>query len=174
MYDSVTSSDIPPGVAMVAGYVDGAYAWSAADWARHLNATLVRITVTGATLNADVADVENGDLTPDQGGAWVKQMLSAGKIPTLYFSASQNAAIDAAVAAHGVGPNDGWLKWVANWTGSPPAQRFGIADQYANPATSGGHYDLARRRSRPDRQYEPARLGRGLHRRPAPQYLRHL
>jgi hypothetical protein len=143
MYDSITSGDIPLGRQMVAGYVDGTYAWTPADWARHLSSTQVRITVTGATLDADVADVENGDLTAAQGADWVKRMLAAGKRPTLYFSASRNAEIDAAVSAAGVGPDDGWMKWSANWTGVVPGAPYGIAEQYANPGTSGGHYDLS-------------------------------
>lgn len=143
MYDSVTSHDIPASAQMVAGYVDGLYAWSLLDWELHLGATKVRITVTGATLDAHVADVERGDLTPAQGAQWAKAMIAAGKTPALYFSRSQFGAVNAAMLAEGIDSSH-WTVWAADWTGQPHLLPGTYATQYADPAYgSGGHYDLS-------------------------------
>lgn len=72
MYDSTTASDIPADAEIVAGYVDGRYAWSDADWARFPNAVKVRISVFGS-LDADVLDVEPSDATPADAAVWVAQ-----------------------------------------------------------------------------------------------------
>ena len=83
MYDSVTSRDIPVGVQMVAGYVDGRYAWTAADWGRHAKSRPVRITVTGQSLTAHVIDIENGAATMAMAIAWAKRKLAAKQIPII-------------------------------------------------------------------------------------------
>jgi hypothetical protein len=62
---------------MYAGYVDGAYAWSAADFAQHPRAAHVRITVLpgpagfGDYQAASIVDVERGALTPYQARQFV-------------------------------------------------------------------------------------------------------
>lgn len=146
MLDSVTSADIPQLTPLVAGYVDGIYAWTYNDWARHGSAILVRITVTGNTLDAHVADVENGDLTPDQGAAWMVRKIARGDTPCLYFSRSAFGAVHAAALAAGVQDNQ-WTQWVADWTCVAPTQAIvsgqNYAIQYGNPACTGGHYDIS-------------------------------
>jgi len=142
MYDSVTAADIPRTALMVAGYVDGAYAWTAGDWAYHGAAVHVRITVTGNTLDAHVADVENGDLTPAQGAAWLARKKAAGQLGCLYFSQGNWPAVAAAAKAAGLGPND-WTQWPASWTGAVPSLANNYAIQYDHPPHSGGHYDLS-------------------------------
>lgn len=142
MYDSVTSHDIPAGAQMVAGYVDGAYAWSLLDWELHLGATKVRITVTGATLDAHVADVETGDLTPALGAEWGRRMLAAGKYPVLYFSLGLWPQVKAAIEAAGLQTGQ-FGAWVALWDGVAQLQPGWLAKQYAHPPGSGGHYDLS-------------------------------
>jgi hypothetical protein len=142
MYDSVTSHDIPQGVQMVAGYVDGAYAWSAFDWALHPGAVKVRITVGSGTLDAHVADVETGDFTPAQGAAWAKAKLARGETPYLYFSLSQEQNIINALRAIGVDHMKVGF-WTAEWTGVPHFAGGATITQYDHPPHSGGHYDLS-------------------------------
>lgn len=143
MYDSVTCTDIPQGVEMVAFYVDGAYAWSDACLQRFPGARKVGITVTGATLDANVADVENGDLSPAQGAAWLARKKAAGQIGTLYFSLGNWPAVHAAALAAGLSDAGEWLTWVAKWDGVAALSPGWTAKQYANPTLSGHHYDLS-------------------------------
>lgn len=142
MADSVTSADIPSGFPLVGYYVDGLYAWSDADRRRHQASILVGITVTGATLDAQVADVENGDLTAAEGAAWARRKHDAGQFPWLYFSYSRFGEVAAAVHAAGV-PDNAWAAWIALWDGVNQLLPNNSLKQYANPTLSGGHYDLS-------------------------------
>jgi hypothetical protein len=142
MYDSTNPYDIPRTAHAVAGYVDGRYAWPQAGWDWHGAPLKVRITVTGQTLNAHVADVENGDLTPAQGAAWLKRKKAAGQIGALYFSRGLLSTVVAAVRAEGLGPAD-WTIWEADWTAVPHLRDSAYAVQYDHPPHSGGHYDLS-------------------------------
>lgn len=144
MADSVTARDIPVGkFDLVAGYVDGLYKWSDADWALHASSQHVRITVLGTVDGADVADVENGDLTPDEAAAWAARVIYAGRTPALYFSRSAFGAVNAAMVAAGINPSQ-WTVWAADWTGSPHILPGTYATQWADPAYgSGGHFDVS-------------------------------
>lgn len=127
---------------LVAGYVDGAYAWTSDGWSHHGGVTHVRIACFSTTLDADVLDVEAGCSTVDQAGEWLKYHVEHGEWRVLYFSQSLYPSLRAAVLAHGVG-DDQWGKWVANWDGVQDLNPAWIAKQFANPALSGGHYDLS-------------------------------
>lgn len=143
MADSVTASDIPVGqFDFVAGYVDGAYAWSGADWKLHDQSRHIRIAVSPYTHDADVLDVEQGDATPEQAGNWLRVEVDAGRWKVLYFSAANFAAVHAAALANGV-QDDQWGQWVADWDGVAVLPPGPVAKQYANPTLSGGHYDLS-------------------------------
>lgn len=146
LYDSTTASDIPANAQLVAGYVDGAYAWSKADWARFNipDSQKITITVFGGQMAA-VCDCETGDLTPDQAAAWIQQY--PGNI--VYCNLSTAPAVVKAMQNAGltVGPNPQFYLWIADWTGqahipSVPGAIV-VACQYADPVTSGGHYDLS-------------------------------
>jgi hypothetical protein len=143
MYDSVTAADIPRGALMVAGYVDGAYAWTEADWNLHAKARWVRITVGSGTLDADVADVENGDYTPATAAAWGKRKLARGDAPGYYISESRLPQLYAALSAAGMDPYKGHVVWVALWDGVYAQWDGATAKQYQHPPGSGGHYDLS-------------------------------
>jgi len=140
MADSVTSADIPSGFQMVAGYLDGRYAWSAADWRRHQASVLVHIVVNPANNAGDVLDVEPGDATPAQALGWVRMRRKAGAIPALYASRSVVPTIEAIFKSAGE-PFPLW--WIAEWTGVPHQVGGSIATQYDHPPHSGGHYDLS-------------------------------
>lgn len=142
MYDSITPTDIPLSAQMVAGYVDGLYAWPDSGWLRFPKARKVGITVTGQTLDANVADVETGDLTPAQGADWGRRMLAAGKYPVLYFSLGLWPQIKAAIEALHLQTGQ-FGAWVALWDGTTEINAGWLAHQYAHPPGSGGHFDLS-------------------------------
>ncbi|MDE3112730.1 MAG: hypothetical protein KGK34_07275 [Chloroflexota bacterium] len=152
MADSVTASDIvaafaPGGAAaalhldLVAGYVDGAFAWSDADWSL-FSCPKVRISTSAATSPkvAHVLDVENGDATPDQAVAWIKWARSLGLRRTIYCGANTWAVVKAAFAAAGLAYPD-WF--VARWTGTPGLIDGTVATQYADPPQTGAHFDAS-------------------------------
>ncbi|HWO58981.1 MAG TPA: hypothetical protein VNO31_02910 [Umezawaea sp.] len=152
MYDSVNAAAIPTDAEMVAGYVDGKFAWTAADWARFPNSVKVRISAIGATHLAEVFDVEVGCIWPPRNVVpLVVRARAAGIDPTVYVNQHNDwgptkAAFDAAGVAH---PH--W--WVANYDGVQSIPAGSIAKQYAHPGTvpgkssgpweTGKHYDLS-------------------------------
>lgn len=140
MYDSVNPFDIPIGVPVVAGYVDGLYAWSAAGWARHSGSHKIRITVTGNTLDADAIDFETGNMDAAWAASWAKRMHDAGRYPVIYVQESRLSEAQRALAVYPPFPVGYWR---ANWNGSADLQPNDIAHQYGNPTITGGHYDIS-------------------------------
>lgn len=135
MYDAVTAANIPASAQVVAGYIDGDYAWSSEDWKRFPNATKVLITVTGS-LTGNVADVENGDMSAGQAARWIEAKQARGMHGcTVYCTLSSLESVWAACRGHA------YYVWVADWTGSPHEVRGTIATQYSNVSNL---YDLSR------------------------------
>lgn len=113
MVDGVTSSSLPAGYDLYAGYVDGRYAWSAADWARWASKRLVRIAVSTSTNDGHVLDVEPGnDMTPSHWVAWVQMRRRSGAQPGIYMNASTWPSVQQAFRSAGVA--EPWY-WVAHW-----------------------------------------------------------
>lgn len=140
MYDSVTASDIPATAVAVAGYLDGLYMWTAADWGRFPNAAKVTITVLGNPV-ADVADVENGDLSPVQGAQWIKNRIADG-IPgphVIYCNLSTLPSVRAECTGLPAS------YWIADWTSNPhiPDGDDILACQFADATQNGAHWDLS-------------------------------
>jgi hypothetical protein len=140
LYDSITATDIPTGAQMVAGYVNGTFQWSDADWARFPNATKVRIATRAWINDGHVLDVETGDAVPGQAPAWVEMRRAAGVDPTVYCNASTQVAVQAAFNAAGV-PQPHY--WIAHYDNVPTLPPGAVAKQYINDPISGGHYDLS-------------------------------
>lgn len=141
MYDAVTPSAIPTDATLVAGYVDGAYAWSNADWARFPQSVKVRIAVFPHTNDGHVLDVEQGDATPAQAPGWVAMRRAAGVDPTIYCSESAWSSVIAAFDAAGIA-HPHW--WVAAYPGGGAVIPAGaVAHQYADPPGSGGNFDIS-------------------------------
>jgi hypothetical protein len=140
LYDSVTPTDIPLTVPAVAGYIDGLYRWPQSGWDRFGTPVKVRITVAGAQ-QADVADVENGDMTITDAIEWVSARLAA-HLPqsVVYCSAATWPSIRAAFDAHGVAAP--WW-WIADWNGRSDIPDGADAHQYITPPASGGHFDIS-------------------------------
>lgn len=136
MYDSVNPSRIPRDAEIVAGYVNGPYAWSDTDWALFPNAVHVGIAVRASYNGGQVLDVEKGDATPVQAPGWVKMRREAGIDPTIYCSSSWWSTIGRAFDAAGV-PAPHY--WIAHYDLNPTVPAGAVAKQYAN--TSG--YDLS-------------------------------
>ncbi len=137
MYDSVTAANIPPTAEIVAGYIDGLYAWSDADWARFPLALKVTIAVF-AVDDADVLDVEHGDATPAEAPAWVLRQRARGADPTVYVSFDNLLAVADAFDAAGV-EYPRW--WIADYQ-TPPVPRL-IPGSAATQYEDAGPYDLS-------------------------------
>jgi hypothetical protein len=134
MYDSVTPGNIPRSAQVVAGYIDGDYAWSSDDWEMFPDAEKVLITVTGS-LTANVVDVENGDLTAAQAVEWIQAKQAQNMQGcTVYCSRSNLEQVWGACRGHG------YYIWVADWTDSAHAVGSTVATQYSNVGNS---YDLS-------------------------------
>jgi len=140
MYDSVTATAIPTNAAVVAGYVDGAYAWSNADWARFPESVKVRIAVFASTNDGHVLDVEDGDATPAQAPGWVRMRRAAGLDPIVYCNASTWPSVISAFSSAGIA---GPPYWIAQYDGSPAIPSGAVAKQYNDPPGSGGEYDIS-------------------------------
>jgi hypothetical protein len=109
MPDSIYADHLPPGYPAYLGYVDGD--WPTAPELERLfpAAQLVRLTVTGATLEADGIDCEPGNVNAGETAAWVARKLAADPHfrPVVY--ASVQGQVDhgmpwvmSQLAAHGI------------------------------------------------------------------------
>jgi hypothetical protein len=130
MFDSIDASQIPADAQMVAGYVNGIYAWSAADWARFPHAVHVTVTVNAGG-SADVLDVENGDASPAEAPGWI----AAHPNGSIYCDSSTWPAVRAAFGSRPLPPF-----WIANYNGDASSIPAGaVAAQYEDA----GPYDLS-------------------------------
>jgi hypothetical protein len=104
---------------MGAGYGDGSVsAWTSAEWVALTDVGQpVTVTVTGEA-DRNVADVENGDLTPVSGSHWAASEILAKRWPVLYVNRSNKAAVIAACKIqHNMMPGSYGL-WVATLDGT--------------------------------------------------------
>jgi hypothetical protein len=145
MADSATPWRIPAAFnspdRLIAWYLDGRYAWSARQLARFPRAVKVAITVTG-NLDADVADVETGDMGPQDFADWLKARMAAGnRWHALYSDKDTKPGVDAAVEAAGLSNRDyGW--WAADPAGEPHEVPGALAVQYFW-GTGAENYDVS-------------------------------
>ena len=147
MLDSVNAYNIPLGTAIVAGYVDGIYAWSSAEWARFAGSLQVPITVRGLA-HVRACDCETGDLTPAQAAAWAHTETLAGFRPTIYCNTSTLPAVIAALAVYGLQFMRDVDWWQAQYDGQPTLLPYSgvtpVAKQYLDyPGNSPGPYDVS-------------------------------
>lgn len=140
MYDAVNASNIArlvPNAEIVAGYVDGHYAWTKADWALFPGAELVTITVFGQA-GAHVGDCEAGNMNPTQVADWAMNEIKAGRRPTIYMSASLWQDVKSALASINVAISAVDF-WVADYDNVPEVPAGAVAKQYqSTPA-----YDIS-------------------------------
>lgn len=148
--DSVTPTDIPvndPATgapwALVMGYVDGHFAWSADGWNRFPNSRKVRVAVFSTTNAGDVIDREQGDATAAQAVDWVAMRRAAGHPnPIVYCSYSDWQNCRNAFTSRGVAQPAWWIAGYPSPTdgaGRPIIPSGAIAHQFTD--TPGGHWD---------------------------------
>ena len=110
MYDAVNPDNIPADAQMVAGYVDGPVSvWPEAAWSKWPGAQMIRITVTGASLDADVVDVETGDVTPAGAVEWIVAKRARGEDGVVYCNVSTLFAVRNAFGVRKVRQPMYWL-----------------------------------------------------------------
>lgn len=166
MYDGINADAAPiakafPQAAMVAGYANGAYAWSAAEWALFPAAEHVTISVTASADEGDVLDVEKGDATPAQTEAWIAMRKAAGLYrPTVYCDLATVPAVRTGTGKYVLGTD--YDLWVADYDGSTASTYAGCAaKQYATTSTCdiSAVYDDAWPHRVPPSQVPPAPAG---------------
>jgi hypothetical protein len=131
MYDAVTPGNIPASAQLVAGYLNGPYAWSANDWARFPNAVHVGISVRGNFYDGHVLDVEVGDATPAEAVPWVQRRRQAGTDPSVYCNASTWPSVRQAFQQAGVAEPH---YWIAKYDNDPTLPAGAVAKQHTNTA----------------------------------------
>ncbi|HEX3490465.1 MAG TPA: hypothetical protein VHU92_14030 [Streptosporangiaceae bacterium] len=115
MYDSVDWQNIPADARMVAGYVDGAYAWPEEAWRKFPKAAHVRISVIppGDPAKAGVLDVETGAASVDDAPGFIRARRRHKEPAVIYVERSLVPDIRRACGDLEYG------LWVADWTGHP-------------------------------------------------------
>lgn len=95
MFDAVDAKDVPSsGFDLLAGYSNGNYQSYLPLKQRFPHVTVVSIDTQNKPGSAQVCDIENGDVRPDEAPAWFDASLRAGIVrPTLYYSASLHEEI---------------------------------------------------------------------------------
>lgn len=131
MYDGVTPTNLPASAAMVAGYINGPYAWTQAEWDRFPNAIKVQISVRAADRRGHVLDVESGANMPTPADAppWVAARRAAGADPTVYCQASSLATVRAAFQSAKVAEPH---YWIAKYDGDDTIPAGAVAKQWLN------------------------------------------
>jgi hypothetical protein len=130
MYDSVVPARIPPGVTMVACYIDGRYAIDPLKAQQlHPHAIIVMIATRASTNAGDVLDVERGDATPTLAPMWCRMRRAAGQDPTVYCSLDTWPLVKAAFATAGEPEPYYWIAAVPG--GGPVLLPGAVAHQYA-------------------------------------------
>ncbi len=138
MADSITAADIVPNPDLVAGYVNGNYAWTTADWQMFGQAGQVRINVTGGLNLGNCLDIETGDATPGHAAAWFDARHAAGTTNlAIYCSRDTLPAVRAAMGARH------YYVWLATLDGTRGPFPGIAAVQWAGQAQTHGHYDLS-------------------------------
>jgi len=139
MPDAVTAANIAGQPAVVAGYCDGQFKWSDADWARFPLAVQVRIATSAATDDGHAGDVENGDMTSWQAPGWVLRRRAAGIEPAIYCNLDTWPQCKSAFGVQAV-PQPAWF--IADWSDPTPHLVPGsAATQYQHDLAPG--YDLS-------------------------------
>jgi hypothetical protein len=136
MFDAVTPTNIlthDKTPDLVAGYLNGRYAWTQAEWDLFPDAMHVGISVRADFYGTDarpatVLDVEPGDATPAQSVPWVAHQRARGlRDITVYCNRSTLAQVQAAFRGARVAEP---RYWIATASGSPVLYPGSAATQY--------------------------------------------
>ena len=127
-----------PNAAMVAGYINGQFAWASAQWNLFPHADHVTISTTAGANEGDVLDVESGDATPDQTAGWIAMRKAAGLYrPTIYCSRDVIPAVRIGTGSYILDKD--YDIWVADYTGVAHQVSGCAATQYESTA----NYDIS-------------------------------
>lgn len=152
LYDSTHPQTIPTDAPIVAGYINGHYAWSPSDWARFPHSILLTISIS-ATTPADILDVERYDATPPRAPTWLRMNYFNACRParpwqrTIYCSRlstwpTVQSAISSALSSGHLSTSQLPAYWIADHL-TPPTPHLvpgSSATQYTDHATE---YDLS-------------------------------
>jgi hypothetical protein len=147
MRDSTTLADDPQaGTDIIAAYINGLYATSAAQVAARFPAVPVCwIDVLGALPGADVLDVETGDATVAGAVTWARAKLAMKPAypPVIYCNRVTLTPLFNAMNAAGLHVVTHFRLWVATLDGTKtlPDMTGVTAVQYAGQPQTGHHYD---------------------------------
>ncbi len=150
-YDSVEASAIPADAALVIGWGDGAYRWSAADWARFSTPFKQTVVYTAAD-DGDWLDIEHGDASAADAPGWVQRQRERPVWPGgLYTYYANWANVRLELAAAGVVCRRWWIAYELGRLpeSAPPISAGWLAAgvvlwQFAqSPGISPGHYDMS-------------------------------
>lgn len=138
MRDSVAVSAIPSGTRAVAGYTSGFWPTYSGLVRAFPRAYHVSIAISVAH-HADCLDVEPGDASPSQSGAWVRADIAAGfKRPCVYANLATMPAVKASLAGMA---RSQYLLWDADWTFRPHLDAGYDATQWTDHGPQGQNYD---------------------------------
>lgn len=157
MLDSTTAADIPfiyegHPLALVAGYVDGPYAWKPQDWERFPpHVRQVRIAIWNDRWDADVLDSEPGNNDARGCVPWIRGKWERGQTPTIYCFSDAGpkgyriSDVRRECDAAGVKRPLFWITdWRRSWSDfDPSGDPSIIALQYAGSAKTDGHFDAS-------------------------------
>jgi hypothetical protein len=124
MFDSVVVSTVPANPSAVAGYLSGNWPTfgplvRAFPRAYHVPVAIRALPVYPSLAGRMVClDVEPGDATPSEAGAWVRGEIHIGVKPCVYSNLSTMPAVRGSITAAGVARSSYFL-WVADWTFHP-------------------------------------------------------
>lgn len=144
MRDSTFAPNVPiSGTDIAAGYINGRFLWTGADFGRfHNHAT---IDVLGTSPGADVLDVEIGDATVPTAVIWAHahNNLHTAYPAIIYCNRATLTPLFNAMLAAGYRVGHDFRLWVATLDGTKKlADMTGVtAVQYAGQAQTGHHYD---------------------------------
>jgi len=146
MFDSISPAAIPRNAKMVAGYIDGLYAWEQSDWDMFPNAVKVEITALGLDHGVVLNLEPNGYWPSDLGVGWVRRRRARGVDPAIYCNYVNHLHLVQAAFDRAGEPYPHF--WVAKYDGVAVIPPGCIAKQYAAPEGSGtakapAHYDIS-------------------------------
>lgn len=147
MRDSTNAADIPlTGTDIVAGYDNGLYGWSKAEWGRFPHVPHVGIDVIGNHYTSGVLDVERGDASITTAVAWVREKRTkhiGSYVPVIYTSRSNLTPLYNAMNAAGFRIARDFKVWVATLDGTKTLSDMTgvVAVQWAGESLTHGHYD---------------------------------
>lgn len=138
LYDSTVAANIPADAEMVAGYVDGLYKWTPADWARFPNAVKVRIAINPATNDGHALDIEPGNWDAAASVDWTIMRRASGVVPTIYCGTwAPGYTWQDVIDAHDARGVPRPQIWLAYYDGIQVIPDGCVAKQYANDAMLG-------------------------------------